>query len=439
MAGTNFYTPISATCWVALTEQEGQSSANRNEQPAMLAKCIGVPPVTTLTFGVACIMQRVDDGSIYTNTGTFITPVWTLNGTGGAGATGPTGFTGASGAATNTGATGFTGPTGPTGYTGPAGSATNTGATGPAGTGGNGSQFDLGDANGFAGLAGVATTVTSAGLTIETGNFGETTFTDSAPPATFVTGADTGVAAPYSTALTDAAALYAILIALPGTAITTPATLETNNLSGLGAGVFAPGVYTTASAINMSAASSITLQGDGDYVFVSTGGAITFGATDTIILTAGAKPSRIFFVANNGITTGTTNTLFGNFMSGAASDIVIGSTNTIEGRLLSKRDITLDGTASSITLPADSTVAGPTGATGPSGAATSTGATGYTGPTGYTGVTGYTGPTGPTGYTGNSDATGSYTPAVTGDWTGVDPTTVGDALDRIAAALGPIA
>ena len=33
----------------------------------------------------------------------------------------------------------------------------------------------------------------------------------------------------------------------------------------------------------------------------------------------------------------------------------------------------------------------------------------------------------------------SYTPAVTGDWTGADPTTVQQALDRIAAALGPIA
>jgi len=32
-----------------------------------------------------------------------------------------------------------------------------------------------------------------------------------------------------------------------------------------------------------------------------------------------------------------------------------------------------------------------------------------------------------------------YTPAVTGDWTGADPTTVEDAIDRIAAALGPIA
>jgi hypothetical protein len=32
-----------------------------------------------------------------------------------------------------------------------------------------------------------------------------------------------------------------------------------------------------------------------------------------------------------------------------------------------------------------------------------------------------------------------YTPGTPGDWTGAAPTTIGEALDRIAAALGPIA
>lgn len=38
-----------------------------------------------------------------------------------------------------------------------------------------------------------------------------------------------------------------------------------------------------------------------------------------------------------------------------------------------------------------------------------------------------------------SAANASYTPAVTGNWTGADPTTLKGAIDRIAAALGPIA
>lgn len=41
-----------------------------------------------------------------------------------------------------------------------------------------------------------------------------------------------------------------------------------------------------------------------------------------------------------------------------------------------------------------------------------------------------------------NDTTGeqvAYTPAVAANWTGTPPTTIAAALDRIAAALGPIA
>jgi len=48
-------------------------------------------------------------------------------------------------------------------------------------------------------------------------------------------------------------------------------------------------------------------------------------------------------------------------------------------------------------------------------------------------------PLGATGPTGATGASASYTPADSADWTGADPTTVAEALDRIAAALGPIA
>lgn len=37
------------------------------------------------------------------------------------------------------------------------------------------------------------------------------------------------------------------------------------------------------------------------------------------------------------------------------------------------------------------------------------------------------------------DGAAAYTPAVTGNWLGADPTTVQEALDRIAAFAGPIA
>ena len=49
------------------------------------------------------------------------------------------------------------------------------------------------------------------------------------------------------------------------------------------------------------------------------------------------------------------------------------------------------------------------------------------GPTGYTGYTGYTGPTGP--------ILSDYTPTTAADWTGTAPTTIQQALDRLAAGL----
>jgi hypothetical protein len=55
---------------------------------------------------------------------------------------------------------------------------------------------------------------------------------------------------------------------------------------------------------------------------------------------------------------------------------------------------------------------------------------GPTGPTGYTGTTGTTGPTGP-----NTAVDIAYTPSTSEDWAGSAPTTVYEALNRIAAAL----
>lgn len=84
MAGTNFYTPISSTCWVALTKE--QNAPNADTQLATLAKCIGAPPTTANVFGKGCIMTRTDVGtgvrSNYENTGTSTAPSWTLMGNG---------------------------------------------------------------------------------------------------------------------------------------------------------------------------------------------------------------------------------------------------------------------------------------------------------------------------------------------------------------------
>lgn len=79
MAGTNLFTPVTSTLWVALTEDTASSV---NGQLAMLAKCTGAPPTTANVFEHGCLIIRTDSGTgtagIYQNTGSSASPVWTL-------------------------------------------------------------------------------------------------------------------------------------------------------------------------------------------------------------------------------------------------------------------------------------------------------------------------------------------------------------------------
>lgn len=78
MAGTNLFTAISATCWIALTE-EGKTSSS---QLAMFAKCVGTPPTTANVFEHGCLITQTDSGTgnpaLYENTGSSAVPSWTL-------------------------------------------------------------------------------------------------------------------------------------------------------------------------------------------------------------------------------------------------------------------------------------------------------------------------------------------------------------------------
>ena len=68
MAGTGLFTAVSSTLWVALTDA-GSSEA-------MLARCSGAAPTTANTFAEGCLMIRIDNGKLYSNTGTAAVPVW---------------------------------------------------------------------------------------------------------------------------------------------------------------------------------------------------------------------------------------------------------------------------------------------------------------------------------------------------------------------------
>src|ERR1035437_10350867 len=197
----------------------------------------------------------------------------------------------------------------------------STGGTG-SGTSNTSPVYSVGSAANFSVLAGTANTFTATGITITAGNVGATTPTGT---ATYGSGSYTGTAA------------------------TTPSTLETNILASLGAGIFAPGIYTTASAIGVTASATITLDGAGDYVFISTGGAITFSANVNVLLTNGATAARVFWVASTDLsTTGSTSNLVGNFL---VRDATVASTATLNGRILASRAVVIAGVANTMTIP----------------------------------------------------------------------------------------
>lgn len=206
------------------------------------------------------------------------------------------------------------------------------------------SLYSLLNAAPFAVLTNGTTTISNPKLLIPDGNTGQNTLTPSSG-ITFIQGSNVGLS---TGATANAKTLYDQLVVLTG-ATHGAVNLETVNV-GYGTGRFTPGVYVGSTGIVTAAAQTITLIGDGDYVFVSQG-AMTFGATTTIKLTHGAQASRVFWVSVGAITTGAVNVLKGNFMTTAA--INIGATNDIEGRLLSTlaANITIDGTATNIYLP----------------------------------------------------------------------------------------
>jgi len=205
------------------------------------------------------------------------------------------------------------------------------------------SAYNLHFASTFAVLTNGTITISNPKLIIPDGDSGETTLT----PLTgikFINGSNKGLS---TSAVTSANNLYNELVTLSGHTFGA-VNLETVNV-GYGTGRFVPGVYIGSTGIVTSASQTITLVGDGDYVFISQG-AMTFGATNTILLTHGAQANRVFWVSVGAITTGAVNVVKGNFITTAA--INIGATNDIEGRLLSTMTaaITFDGTATNLYL-----------------------------------------------------------------------------------------
>ena len=91
-------------------------------------------------------------------------------------------------------------------------------------------------------------------------------------------------------------------------------------------GTIPPGCYTRAGAIDITASGIVTLNGNGVYIFRSTGGAVTTGATSRIVLAGGACADNVFWAPAVATTLGAASTFVGNILDAAGVALGLGAT-----------------------------------------------------------------------------------------------------------------
>ena len=164
--------------------------------------------------------------------------------------------------------------------------------------------------------------------------------------ASSITGFPTPCTTSGSTHAADAAALSAqgaltaVYNALKGLAC--GATISAD----LGATTLAPGVYCSASGLNLTGA--LTLSGSGTYVFQA-GSALTVATSGSVVLAGGAEAKNVYWQVGSSATLGNGSAVKGNVV--ALTSISLGTTANLVGRALARNGaVSLAGT-NTITLP----------------------------------------------------------------------------------------
>jgi len=154
---------------------------------------------------------------------------------------------------------------------------------------------------------------------------------------TGVVGTSTGIS---SDAVSDLSAAIARIGALPGTT-------GTADLGGL---TYAPGVYLSPGGAAIAVTGNVVLDAKNHpncFFIFYTPAALNTTASITMTLINGAQAKNVFWVAGGAITTGASDTLVGTFLSNAA--ITTGASSLITGRLMAAAAVTVG--ASNIFYP----------------------------------------------------------------------------------------
>jgi ice-binding like protein len=114
----------------------------------------------------------------------------------------------------------------------------------------------------------------------------------------------------------------------------------------LGGTTLAPGVYCSASGINLTGA--LTLSGTGTYVFQA-GSALTIATSGSVVLANGAEAKNVYWQVGSSATLGTSSAMKGNIL--ALTSITLGSTANLVGRALARNGAVSLGGTNTITQP----------------------------------------------------------------------------------------
>jgi Ice-binding-like len=205
----------------------------------------------------------------------------------------------------------------------------------------------------------------------------------------------------------------------------------------LGGQTLVPGVYAFghASTANITAASPLTLNGQGDanavFVFQASSDLVT-ASSSVVQLENGAQACNVFWEVGSSATLSSSSTFVGTLMALTSATLNTGA--TVQGRILARNgDVTLDH--NTITAPTTCTVAATTATTSP----TATTAPAGTGGAGAHAATGSGGTAGGAAGAGSSTGTGTGTGVIP---TGFPHTGAGGAAhasDSTLVALGGLA